>query len=70
LTAADRESGRGGTIGIVEEDVVLVVDEGAVMAFEVGGRETPPVVGIGAAIVDAGLGHFVSQDRSGYLAKR
>jgi hypothetical protein len=48
LATADRESGRAGTVGIVEEDVVLVVGEGAVIAFE-----ALVVVGIGAAIVAA-----------------
>lgn len=33
------------------EDVAVVVDEGAVMAFEVAGREAPVVVAIGAVIV-------------------
>lgn len=47
MTAADKESGRGGIVGI-EEDVGLDVCEGPVMAFE-----GPVVVGIGVAIVAA-----------------
>ena len=49
MTAADSESGRGGTAGVV--DAVLVVDEGAVIAVEVVGREMPLVAAAGVAIV-------------------
>lgn len=52
MTVADSESGRGGMAGAAE-DVAVVVDEGAVMAFEVAGREAPVVVAIGAVIVAA-----------------
>lgn len=50
MTAADKESGRGGTVGVVE-DTALVVDEGAVRAFGDAEREAPLVVAIGAARV-------------------
>lgn len=44
MTAADRESGRGGMVGIVD---------GAVIAFDVAGRDTPVVVAMGAATAAA-----------------
>lgn len=50
MTVADSESGRGGMAGAVE-DAALVVVAGAVMAFEVAGREAPGVVAIGAVKV-------------------
>lgn len=52
FTDEDNDSGRGGTVGVLEDALdVFVVGEGVVRAFEAMGTDAPAVVAVGEDMV-------------------